>query len=589
MIILLIMLAFLPFTTFAQTEVSGEVSGEWTAEDSPYIVVDSTWIPEDEELMISPGVDVFFNEDQGLYVYGILDASGTEDDSVRIRVVDDVEHWRGIRFYGRNQTGWNYASIICPDTAFVLDPNCTLIMNNCFVDADRTIAGDTYFGIRSGNLTFSHSILKSRSHHTATGGHLTANNTLFDFGADEDDEPGFWTLGTTFRLTSCEIIGALHAEEGIVYADSCRFLQTPIGRRTGLGIGLGRMTESYIEGGASAGRIYSQTSATFRNNTLLGGLNISGSVDVSGCIVGGSLDIDNCVTVSVLNSIFNGSLFMSSSDSIIIDSCSFIGNDPNNHGISYLGIEDNPHLSITRSVIRLNRISIDSRVNTILDHNTFVFDSSGFSAITSIGRDSIPTNNIFITLTPGQRLFSTQLVQGMEYNCVYGFEYISGPFEDPIPIDEIDSTNIIANPLIGWDDITPYISFNSPCIDRGDPEFELDADSTRSDIGARAYDYIHYISRPSDEVNYPKLLSLNAFPNPFNNTCRLRYELPFTASISIGLYDGLGRFIKEISDGNQSAGYHDCLIEASDLPAGVYFVRFSTDQFQQNRKILLIR
>ena len=47
--IILALLLLLPFAAVAQTEIEGEVSGEWTAEDSPYIVIDSTWIPENEE------------------------------------------------------------------------------------------------------------------------------------------------------------------------------------------------------------------------------------------------------------------------------------------------------------------------------------------------------------------------------------------------------------------------------------------------------------------------------------------------------------------------------------------------------------
>ncbi|NQU05248.1 MAG: T9SS type A sorting domain-containing protein [Calditrichaeota bacterium] len=79
------------------------------------------------------------------------------------------------------------------------------------------------------------------------------------------------------------------------------------------------------------------------------------------------------------------------------------------------------------------------------------------------------------------------------------------------------------------------------------------------------------------------------FPNPFNSSCRLSYELPFNTKVSIVLYDVAGRFIKKMVNQNQRAGYHNCLIEASDLSSSVYFVRFSTDRFQQNQKLLLIR
>ncbi|MCF7811911.1 hypothetical protein K9N50_13105, partial [bacterium] len=97
--VLTIILAFLPITTFAQTEVSGEVSGEWTAEDSPYIVVDSTWVPEDEELRIGPGVDVLFGENIGLDVFGTLTAEGTEEDSVRFLPQNEDLTWKGIRLH----------------------------------------------------------------------------------------------------------------------------------------------------------------------------------------------------------------------------------------------------------------------------------------------------------------------------------------------------------------------------------------------------------------------------------------------------------------------------------------------------------
>ncbi len=590
MIILIILATLLPLLTFAQTEIEGEVSGEWTAEDSPYIVVDSTWIPEDEELRIGPGVDVLFGEGLGLDVFGTLTAEGTEDDSVRIRVVDDVEHWRGIRFYGSNRTEWNYASIICPDSAFVLDQSCSLTMNNCLIDADRTIAGDTYYGIRSGNLTFSQSILRSKSHHTATGGRLNANRTLFDFGGDEGDNPGFWSRGTSFWLTSCEVIGALHAEEGIVIADSCRFLRTPLGRVTGVGLGdqEGRLTESYVEGRVSAGTMDSQDVVTLHNNTLLGNLSLCGRADVLGCNIGGRLNIDFGESITIRNSIINESLYLSNSNSVTIDSCFFIPVGQNHY---FFSASDISYFTVERCVLDL-LIFIRRIDEALFDHNTIIPNSDSsrtFSGMNTFGNISW-TNNIFINPFHSGLLFSgDNLPRNIEYNCIWGFEYAGGQRNDPISLDVLDSTNVIANPLIGWDGIIPYISFNSPCIDSGDPEFDLDLDSTQSDIGAIAYDPFHYIFRPSEEVRLPETFSINAFPNPFNNSCKLTYELPFSTEVSIVLYDGMGRFVKEVLRQNQSTGYHDCLIEATDLPTGVYFAKFSTEKYQQNLKLLLIR
>jgi len=74
---------------FAQTEISGEVSGEWNAEGSPYIVLDSTWVPAGEELHILEGVTVRFADQTGLYVHGVMSAIGSEEDSVHFTTIEE--------------------------------------------------------------------------------------------------------------------------------------------------------------------------------------------------------------------------------------------------------------------------------------------------------------------------------------------------------------------------------------------------------------------------------------------------------------------------------------------------------------------
>ncbi|MDP8238470.1 MAG: T9SS type A sorting domain-containing protein [Candidatus Hatepunaea meridiana] len=573
----------LPFTLVAQTEVEGEVSGEWTADDSPYIVMDSTWVPEDEHLTLCEGVEVQFEEGQGMYIYGTLDASGTERDSVSIRVADDVEHWRGLRFYGRNRTEWSYASIICPDSALVLDPGCSLTMSNCLVDADRAITGDTgnNDGIEGCNLMFSQSVIRSRSYHYAVGGSLTANHTLFDLGGDEIDEPGFHTWWTSFRLTSCEVIGVLRAQDGIVYADSCRFLRTPLGKSTGVAIGLGRMTESYVEGGAGAGRIFTQTVVTFRNNILLGSLYLSGRVNVSGCDIGSLLDIDDCESVSIRNSVIRESIWIRHNNTVVIDSCFFVSDDSTHHRFS---ADFTSNLTVTRSIFDKS-IMLSEMDEVLFDHNTIVFDSSNSDLFAS--QHHRFTNNIIVTVPPDTRLFAVYNMPVFRYNCVYGFEIAAGPFNDPIPIDEINPSNVIANPLIEWDGIIPYISYNSPCINAGDPEFDLDPDGSRSDIGAIIFDHRHNLK---DVVILPGGYRLyDPYPNPFNRKCIIAYDLLVNSVVTIALYDMSGRSVVEFPTQNQRAGYHSSHIEGSNLSSGVYLLKFSANNFQKYSRIVLIR
>ncbi|MBT3231678.1 MAG: T9SS type A sorting domain-containing protein [Calditrichaeota bacterium] len=84
----------------AQTEVGGEVSGEWTREGSPYILIDTTFVITDEVLTIREGVTVDFNSFP-IMLFGSINATGTERDTIYFVGVEDFRFgifnrgWRG--------------------------------------------------------------------------------------------------------------------------------------------------------------------------------------------------------------------------------------------------------------------------------------------------------------------------------------------------------------------------------------------------------------------------------------------------------------------------------------------------------------
>jgi hypothetical protein len=84
------------------TDVSGNVSGVWTAANSPYVATGHLTVPSGETLTIEPGVAVLFSGHYKLSVYGTLLAVGTEQDSITFaRSAPGIEWW-GIRFDGAN-------------------------------------------------------------------------------------------------------------------------------------------------------------------------------------------------------------------------------------------------------------------------------------------------------------------------------------------------------------------------------------------------------------------------------------------------------------------------------------------------------
>ena len=82
-IFLLILIILPPFLS-AETYVSGEVSGTWTREGSPYYVLgDSLILPQDSLLTVEAGVEVIFTEnDQVFFINGDLTCLGEFQDSV---------------------------------------------------------------------------------------------------------------------------------------------------------------------------------------------------------------------------------------------------------------------------------------------------------------------------------------------------------------------------------------------------------------------------------------------------------------------------------------------------------------------------
>ena len=62
---------------------AGNVSGTWTAGGSPYLVEGNISIAPGTLLTIEAGVSVIFQGTYGLTVSGILEAAGTEADSIR--------------------------------------------------------------------------------------------------------------------------------------------------------------------------------------------------------------------------------------------------------------------------------------------------------------------------------------------------------------------------------------------------------------------------------------------------------------------------------------------------------------------------
>jgi hypothetical protein len=92
------------------------------------------------------------------------------------------------------------------------------------------------------------------------------------------------------------------------------------------------------------------------------------------------------------------------------------------------------------------------------------------------------------------------------------------------------------------------------------------------------------------ESDIPREFSLyQNFPNPFNPKTIINYQLPMNSDVELSIYNLLGQRVATLFNKHQRAGYHQVEWDASNHASGVYFYRIEAGEFQDVKKMILIR
>jgi Secretion system C-terminal sorting domain len=83
--------------------------------------------------------------------------------------------------------------------------------------------------------------------------------------------------------------------------------------------------------------------------------------------------------------------------------------------------------------------------------------------------------------------------------------------------------------------------------------------------------------------------NIRNYPNPFNPSTTITYDLPQATFVNITVYDRLGRQVELLLDQNQEAGEHSIDFNASEYPSGIYFYRIKTPEKTEVRKMLFTK
>jgi photosystem II stability/assembly factor-like uncharacterized protein len=79
------------------------------------------------------------------------------------------------------------------------------------------------------------------------------------------------------------------------------------------------------------------------------------------------------------------------------------------------------------------------------------------------------------------------------------------------------------------------------------------------------------------------------FPNPFNPTTSITYQIPSSTTVSIVVYDLLGREVATLVNEHKSAGTHQVQFHAEGLATGVYLYRMQAGSFVEVKKLVVLK
>ncbi len=79
------------------------------------------------------------------------------------------------------------------------------------------------------------------------------------------------------------------------------------------------------------------------------------------------------------------------------------------------------------------------------------------------------------------------------------------------------------------------------------------------------------------------------YPNPFNPSAVISYYLPVNSFVTLKVYDVLGREVKTLTNGRETAGSHSIVFNADNLPSGVYFYRLQAGNYTATKKLMLLK
>jgi hypothetical protein len=118
-----------------------------------------------------------------------------------------------------------------------------------------------------------------------------------------------------------------------------------------------------------------------------------------------------------------------------------------------------------------------------------------------------------------------------------------------------------------------------------------------TDVGTviQGQDCVRIIHKGSAKFSMDDGFSLgDNHPNPFNPETEMSFILPRDCNVKLTIYNVLGKRIRTLVDGHRTAGDHHLVWDGKDdngrdVASGIYFYRITAAEFNQTKKMILMR